>query len=74
MKPLDEIGAGFVRAVGLIVSLDPAVVDITVRSLIIALASTAIATAVAVPIGGLIHFHNFWGKRAVINVIQTLYS
>lgn len=74
MKPLDEIGAGFVRAVELIVSLDPAVVDITVRSLLIALASTAIAAAVAVPIGGLIHFHNFWGKRAAINVIQTLYS
>lgn len=74
MKPLDEIGAGFVRAVGLIVSLDPAVVDITVRSLIIALASTAIATTIAVPIGGLIHFHNFWGKRAAINIIQTLYS
>jgi tungstate transport system permease protein len=74
VKPLDEIGAGFVRAVELIVSLDPAVVDITVRSLIIALTSTAIATTIAVPIGGLIHFHNFWGKRAVINVIQTLYS
>lgn len=71
---MDEIGAGFVRAVGLIVSLDPAVVDITVRSLIIALASTAIATTIAVPIGGLIHFHNFWGKRAAINIIQTLYS
>lgn len=71
---MDEIGAGFVRAVELIVSLDPAVVDITVRSLLIALASTAIAAAVAVPIGGLIHFHNFWGKRAAINVIQTLYS
>lgn len=71
---MDEIGAGFVRAVELIVSLDPAVVDITVRSLIIALTSTAIATTIAVPIGGLIHFHNFWGKRAAINIIQTLYS
>jgi tungstate transport system permease protein len=71
---LDEIGAGFIRAMELILTLDPAVVEITVRSLLIALASTAIAAAVAVPIGGLIHFHNFWGKRAVINVIQTLYS
>ena len=71
---MDEIGAGFIRAMELILTLDPAVVEITVRSLLIALASTAIAAAVAVPIGGLIHFHNFWGKRAVINVIQTLYS
>jgi tungstate transport system permease protein len=71
---LDEIGAGFVRAIELILNLDPAVVEITVRSLLIALASTTIAAAIAVPIGGLIHFHNFWGKRAAINVIQTLYS
>ncbi|MCR3883744.1 ABC transporter permease [Methanotrichaceae archaeon M04Ac] len=74
MKRLDEIGAGFVRAIELILNLDPAVVEITVRSLLIALASTTIAAAIAVPIGGLIHFHNFWGKRAAINVIQTLYS
>ncbi|WP_394356688.1 ABC transporter permease [Candidatus Methanocrinis alkalitolerans] len=71
---MDEIGAGFVRAIELILNLDPAVVEITVRSLLIALASTTIAAAIAVPIGGLIHFHNFWGKRAAINVIQTLYS
>jgi len=74
VKRLDEIGAGFVRAIELILNLDPAVVEITVRSLLIALASTTIAAAIAVPIGGLIHFHNFWGKRAAINVIQTLYS
>jgi tungstate transport system permease protein len=58
----------------LILTLDPAVVEITVRSLLIAVASTAIATTIAVPAGGLLHFHNFWGKRAIINIIQTLYS
>ncbi|MDF0589875.1 ABC transporter permease [Candidatus Methanocrinis natronophilus] len=71
---MDEIGAGFVRAMELILTLDPAIVEITVRSLIIAVASTAIATTIAVPAGGLLHFHNFWGKRAIINLIQTLYS
>ncbi len=74
MRPLDEIAAGLAKAVELILALDPAVVEITARSLAIAITSTAIAAAIAVPIGGLIHFHNFFGKRAVINLIQTLYS
>ncbi len=71
---MDEIAAGLVRAVELILALDPAVVEITARSLAIAITSTAIAAILTVPIGGLIHFHNFRGKRAVVNLIQTLYS
>ncbi|HPR67136.1 MAG TPA: ABC transporter permease, partial [Methanothrix sp.] len=71
---MDEIAAGLVRAVELILALDPTVVEITARSLAIAVTSTAIATILVVPLGGLIHFHNFKGKRAVVNLIQTLYS
>jgi len=71
---LDEIAAGLVRAVELILALDPTVVEITARSLAIAVTSTVIAAILAVPLGGLIHFHNFKGKRAVVNLIQTLYS
>jgi tungstate transport system permease protein len=71
---LDEIAAGLVRAVELILALDPTVVEITARSLVIAVTSTVIAAILAVPLGGLIHFHNFKGKRAVVNLIQTLYS
>lgn len=74
MKPLDEIAAGLVRAAELILALDPTVVEITARSLAIALTSTAIAAILTVPLGGLIHFHNFRGKRVVVNLIQTLYS
>jgi tungstate transport system permease protein len=71
---LDEIASGLVRAVELILALDPTVVEITARSLAIAVTSTVIAAILTVPLGGLIHFHNFKGKRAVVNLIQTLYS
>ena len=71
---MDEISAGFVRALQLIVSLDPQVVEITVRSLSISLTSVLIAALVDIPIGGIIEFHSFRGKRALINLIQTFYS
>jgi tungstate transport system permease protein len=71
---LDEISAGFVRAVELIVSLNPEVLEITFRSLAIALTSTFLATLIDIPLGGIIYFRSFWGKRALINLIQTLYS
>jgi len=71
---LDEISAGFIRAIQLIVTLDPQVVEITARSLSISLTSVFIASLIDIPIGGIIQFHNFRGKRALINLIQTFYS
>jgi tungstate transport system permease protein len=71
---LDEISAGFIRAIQLIVTLNPEVVEITARSLSISLASVFIASLIDIPVGGLIEFHNFRGKRALVNIIQTLYS
>jgi tungstate transport system permease protein len=71
---LDEIYAGFIRAIQLIVALDPQVVEITTRSLSISLTSVFIASLVDIPVGGLIEFHDFRGKRALINLIQTFYS
>ena len=71
---MDEISAGFVRALQLIVTLDPQVVEITVRSLSISFTSVLIAALVDIPIGGIIEFHSFRGKRALINLIQTFYS
>ena len=71
---MDEISAGFIRAIQLIITLNPEVVEITVRSLSISLTSVLIASLVDIPIGGLIEFHDFRGKRALINLIQTFYS
>jgi len=71
---LQEIWNGFLRAIELIITLNPVVVEITTRSLAISLSSAFLAAIICIPLGGLIEFRNFSGKRALINLIQTLYS
>lgn len=71
---MDELVQGFVKAFHLIVTLDPQVVDITWRTLGIALSSSLIATVICLPLASLLHFRRFAGKRILINVIQTFYS
>ena len=71
---MDEIVQGFIKAFELIVSLDPQVIDITVRSLYISLTATIIASVIAIPLGGLIHFKQFGGKKVLITIIQTLFA
>lgn len=71
---MDVIWEALKEAVRLLVSLDAAVVEITWRSLRISVASTVLASLICIPLGGLINFRNFRGKRAVLNLIQTLYS
>ena len=62
------------QAVDLIVTLNPEVMEIAALSLYISLSATVIAALISIPVGGLIHFHEFYGKRALIVIIQTLYS
>jgi len=71
---MEEIWTGFIKAVGLITSFDPEVIEITRRSLMISASSCAIATTISIPLGSLIHFTSFRGKRALISVIQTLFG
>jgi len=71
---VNEIINAFFESIHLIVTLDPEVMEITLRTLYISLSSTLIAALIAVPLGGYIHFRKFRGKRTVINIIQTLYS
>jgi tungstate transport system permease protein len=71
---LEEIATGFIRAIELIVTLNPAVVEITMRSLTISLSSILLASLYCIPLAGLIEFRSFRGKRSLINLIQTLYS
>jgi tungstate transport system permease protein len=71
---LQEIWNGFLRAIELIITLNPVVVEITTRSLAISLSSAFLAAIICIPLGGLIEFRSFSGKRALINLIQTLYS
>lgn len=71
---MEELWQGLVRAAQLVVSLDPDVVEITRRSLAISVTSCSIAALISLPLGSLIHFTRFSGKRALISVIQTLFS
>ena len=71
---MTEIWHGLTRAIELIVSLDPEVMEIAGRSLMISLTSALLASLICVPLGSLIHFRRFPGKRIVISLIQTFYS
>ncbi|HIJ06878.1 MAG: Binding-protein-dependent transport systems inner membrane component [Methanomicrobiales archaeon 53_19] len=71
---MNEIVAGFTTALELIISLDPEVIDTAIRSMTISLTATFFATLFAIPIGSVITFSEFHGKKALINLIQTLYA
>jgi tungstate transport system permease protein len=71
---MNEIIDGFIRAIELIVTLDPEVIDITLRTLRISGSSMLITSLIFIPLGSYIHFHEFWGKRGLINIIQTLFA
>lgn len=71
---MTELWQGLLKAIQLIVSLDPEVIEITGRSLAIVATSCSIATLICLPLGSLLHFNRFPGKRLLINVVQTFYS
>jgi len=71
---MEELWNGLVRAVHLIVTLDPEVMEITGRSLSISVISTVFSALFCLPLGSIIHFYRFPGRRTVISLIQTFYS
>ena len=71
---MTEIWDGLTKAIELIISLDPYVMEIAGRSLSISGTACLLASLICLPLGSLIHFRHFRGKRALINIIQTLFS
>ena len=71
---MTEVWQGLIRAIELIISLDRQVMEIAGRSLMISATSALLASLICIPLGSLIHFHNFPGKRILINIIQTFFS
>jgi len=71
---MSDIVSGFAQAVNLIVTLNPDVMQIAALSLYVSLTATIVAAFVSIPLGGLIHFHDFPGKRVLVVLIQTLFS
>ncbi len=71
---MTEIWNGLVKAFELIFTFDPEVMAIAGLSLRIAVTSVLLASVICLPLGSLIHFRTFPGKRTLISVIQTFYS
>ena len=71
---MTELWDGFLKALELIYTFDSEVMQIAGRSLGIGLTSIAIGSAICIPLAGLIHFNQFWGKRFLVSLIQTFYS
>jgi len=71
---LEEIWNGVLRAIELIATLNPEVLEITARSLSISFSAVFVAAAIGIPLGGLIELREFRGKKALVNLIQTLYG
>lgn len=74
LSGLSPIIDGIEQAVYLIVTLNPEVMKITALSLVITFVATFIGSAISLPLGSLITFKDFFGKRTLINLIQTLYA
>ena len=71
---MSVISDGFFQAINLIVTLNPDVYQIAALSVYVSITATLIAACISIPLGGFIHFYDFFGKKAIIIVIQTLYS
>ena len=71
---MSDIISGIVQAFNLIITLNPDVMQIALLSLYISLSATVLAACISIPLGGLIHFHEFPGKAVLLTIIQTLYS
>ncbi|EHQ36935.1 ABC transporter permease [Methanoplanus limicola] len=71
---MNYIIEGIYQAFVLIITLNPEVVDITIRTLTITLGATLIASILCIPLGIYIAFNEFYGRKTLISVIQTLYA
>ncbi len=71
---MEEIWLGLQRAIDLIFSLDPEVMEVTRRSLSISATASVIAAVISLPLGSLIFHSTFPGKRFLVSFIHTLFS
>lgn len=71
---MEAIWQGLQKAIELIISLDPDVIEISWRSLSISATASVIAAIIALPLGAVIFHNSFPGKRFLISFINTLFS
>ncbi len=69
---MNDILVGLAEAARLVARLDPALIDITLRSLQVTVTATAIAAAIGLPFGAWLAISRFRRRRAVIAVLNAL--
>ncbi|WP_322889487.1 MULTISPECIES: ABC transporter permease [unclassified Yoonia] len=69
---MGEIWAGLLAGVRLVVTLDPALMDITLRSLQVTLTAVVIASAIGLPLGAWLAIRRFRYRRLVIAALNAL--
>lgn len=62
----------FQEALRLLIALDQELVSITANSIRFALASTLIAAVIGIPVGVLLAFREFPGRRVIVSIAHTL--
>lgn len=71
---MNDLISAIYTAFHLLTTLNPDVIDITIRTLEITFTSVLISTLIALPLGTVINFSEFRGKKTLISLIQTLYA
>ncbi|WP_220748680.1 MULTISPECIES: ABC transporter permease [Jannaschia] len=69
---MGDLWEGLTRAVWLVLTLDPDLMEISARSLQVTLTALVIATAIALPLAALLSVRRFRWRRAVIAVLNAL--
>ncbi|MFB0940373.1 MAG: ABC transporter permease, partial [Paracoccaceae bacterium] len=69
---MSDILDGVMQGIWLLVTLDPELIEITLRSLRITVSALLIASAIALPLGALLAVKRFRFRRVVIAVMNAL--
>ena len=69
---MGDLTGGIAQALRLVVTLDPDLVEITLRSLRVTLTALVIASAIAMPLAAILAVRRFRWRRSVIAVLNAL--
>lgn len=69
---MDDLAAAGLRALDLLLSLDPALVEIVGRSLYVSLTAVALAAVIGLPLGAVLALARFPGRRALLVTVNAL--
>jgi len=72
MSGWDEIAAGIVKAVQLILAGDPMVLQITSLSIAVSGTATLLGALIGIPFGAIVSLKQFRGKSFLVQVVNTL--